>query len=180
VNPRIITGKYKGLKLEVSDNVRPLTDRVKKTIFDILGDFVEDSVVLDIFAGSGNFGIEALSRGAAKVVFGDRSKESINILNTNLHKAGIEAERYEVKLGDFRGFLDTNNTKFDLVFIDPPFEITHLVRLKKFIPSLKPGGVVVIKIPVTFMDKFTIPTEFELIREKKIGINFVYFLRLKN
>src|SRR5476651_395807 len=96
VKPRIITGKYKGKRLKVSEQTRHLTDRVKTNIFDIIGSDIENLVILDIFAGSGNFGIEALSRGALHVTFVDSSKDVAMILKQNLADCKISDKDIEV------------------------------------------------------------------------------------
>ena len=118
---RVISGKYRGRKLfsPEGDLVRPTTDRIKETIFNVLQFRVQDAVCLDLFAGSGALGIECLSRGAKEVVFGDKSPQSIDLVKRNLQ--GIEGN-YRVIAGDFLSVLGGLNTKFDLVFIDPPYK----------------------------------------------------------
>ena len=118
---RVISGKYRGRRLfsPEGDLVRPTTDRIKETIFNVLQFRVQDAVCLDLFAGSGALGIECLSRGAKEVVFGDKSPQSIDLVKRNLQ--GIEGN-YRVIAGDFLSVLGGLNTKFDLVFIDPPYK----------------------------------------------------------
>ena len=118
---RVIAGKYKGKPLIApkGDNVRPTTDRIKETVFNILQFKVADSKCLDLFAGTGALGIECLSRGAKEVVFADKSPESVSIINENLK--GVEGD-YRVVTGDFLGVLRTLDKKMDIVFIDPPYK----------------------------------------------------------
>lgn len=117
---RIVAGRYRGRKLTPpsDDSVRPTTDRIKETVFNILQWDVEGARVLDLFAGSGALGIECLSRGAAEVVFADKSPASVALIRQNLK--GIEGS-YRVLTADFTGVLRSGEDKFDLIFIDPPY-----------------------------------------------------------
>lgn len=118
---RIVAGRYRGRKLTPpsDDSVRPTTDRIKETVFNILQWDVEGARVLDLFAGSGALGIECLSRGAAEVVFADKSPASVALIRQNLK--GIEGS-YRVLTADFTGVLRSGEDKFDLIFIDPPYK----------------------------------------------------------
>ena len=118
---RIVAGRYRGRKLTPpsDDSVRPTTDRIKETVFNILQWDVEGARVLDLFAGSGALGIECLSRGAAEVVFADKSLASVALIRQNLK--GIEGS-YRVLTADFTGVLRSGEDKFDLIFIDPPYK----------------------------------------------------------
>ena len=118
---RVISGKYRGRKLmsPADDRVRPTTDRIKETVFNILQWQVEGARVLDLFAGSGALGIECLSRGAAEVVFVDRDPSSVALIKQNLK--GIEGV-WRVVASDFMGVLRSGESKFDLIFIDPPYK----------------------------------------------------------
>ena len=118
---RIVAGRYRGRKLTPpsDDSVRPTTDMIKETVFNILQWNVEGALVLDLFAGSGALGIECLSRGAAEVVFADKSPASVALIRQNLK--GIEGS-YRVLTADFTGVLRSGEDKFDLIFIDPPYK----------------------------------------------------------
>lgn len=118
---RIVAGRYRGRRLTPpsDDSVRPTTDRIKETVFNILQWDVEGARVLDLFAGSGALGIECLSRGAAEVVFADKSPASVALIRQNLK--GIEGS-YRVLTADFMGVLRSGEDKFDLIFIDPPYK----------------------------------------------------------
>jgi len=123
---RVVAGKYRGKNLESpkDDNVRPTTTRIKETIFNIIQFEVQDAVCLDLFCGSGALGIECLSRGAKRVVFVDKSKDSIELTNTNLK--GIE-KNYDIYMMDFLSYLRNaklKGEKFDLIFLDPPYKTT--------------------------------------------------------
>ena len=125
---RVISGLYKGKILDGFDidGTRPTQDRVKESLFGSIQDYIEDSVVLDLFAGSGNLGIEALSNGAKECYFVDNNKEAIKVINSNLERLGIISN---VLYKDFKEALDyfkTNNIKFDLVFLDPPYKDDYI------------------------------------------------------
>ena len=117
---RIISGKYRGKKLKspTTQNIRPTGDKVKQAIFTKLQFFVNDAVVLDLFSGSGALGIEAISRGAKKVVFVDESLDSIKLTKLNLKDIN---ENYKILHCDYKVALISLNYKFDLILIDPPY-----------------------------------------------------------
>lgn len=119
---RIVSGKYRGLKLNEFEGsaIRPTADRVKESLFNIIYSRVAGSKVLDLFCGSGNLGIESLSRGAREVDFNDVSPSSVKLLKSNLSKLRGE-NAYTVTTGDFRSFLMRSAGGYDIIFIDPPY-----------------------------------------------------------
>lgn len=145
---RVITGKYKGRPLAAPPgrSVRPTTDKVKEAIFDLLMEETGDGAVLDLFAGSGSLGIEALSRGAKSAVFVDRSADSVAVIKENLRD--IKAEVY---LADYRtalSKLSAAGRKFDLIFLDPPYkEGLEAGVLKAIVDKdiLADGGTIVLE-----------------------------------
>ena len=118
---RIISGRYRGRKLiPPRDNeVRPTTDRIKETVFNILAPRIPGARVLDLFAGSGALGIECLSRGADEVIFVDMSPESVALVHRNLK--GLDGN-FRVVQADYAAALGRLDGRFDIVFIDPPYE----------------------------------------------------------
>jgi 16S rRNA (guanine966-N2)-methyltransferase len=123
---KVRAGKFRGsrLKMEKGRKIRPATSRVKTAIFDILPMDLSDAVVLDLFAGSGSLGIEALSRGAAGAVFVDQSRGSGELIKANLLKLGC-FERGDVmvkKVAAAINHLSLSGAKFHLIFVDPPFD----------------------------------------------------------
>ena len=117
---RVISGKYRGKKLiSPSHEIRPTLDMVKQAIFTRLQFFVEDANVLDLFAGSGALGIEALSRGAKFVTFCDKNYQSIKLINDNLNF--IKENNFKVIQGDYKTILNSFKSPFDLIILDPPF-----------------------------------------------------------
>lgn len=118
---RVIAGKYRGKRLisPSDDKVRPTTDRIKETVFNVLQFKVEGAKVLDLFSGSGALGIECLSRGAESVVFADKSPASVELTKKNLQ--GVDGD-YRVICADFLGALNSLVGQFDLIFLDPPYD----------------------------------------------------------
>lgn len=122
---RVISGTAKGKKLKSpsDETVRPTLDRVKENLFNIIGFDIRDSVVLDLFAGSGALGIEALSRGAKRCYFVDNDKRSIELVRHNLKETRLE-ENAIVLMSDAEHVIErlaTQGEKFDYIFIDPPY-----------------------------------------------------------
>ncbi|WP_250673304.1 16S rRNA (guanine(966)-N(2))-methyltransferase RsmD [Paraclostridium ghonii] len=149
---RVISGKARGLKLNTPKNedVRPTTDRVKESLFNIINGYIIDGEVLDLFAGTGSLGIECLSRGSSKCVFVDLNKSSIDIVKSNIKKARVEANS-EVMNTDFKSAIEkvkNNSYKFDVIFMDPPYYKDMFIdALEKVEHSniLKEDGVIVVE-----------------------------------
>ena len=130
---RIIGGKYKGHHLVSfqAGHIRPTTDRVKESLFNIISAEIDGARVLDLFCGTGSLGLEALSRGAAEVTFVEKNRKSILITEQNLAKLKIDSG-YHIIAKDVLAFLKSyQGEPFDLVFADPPFteEMAHDVML---------------------------------------------------
>jgi len=123
---RIISGTSRGRRLLTPwcQSIRPTSDRVKESIFNILGEEVEGKVVLDLFAGTGNLGIEALSRGANRAIFVEKGRQALRLIQKNLLHCGME-ERSEILPKDAHraiGILRQRRESFDLILMDPPYE----------------------------------------------------------
>jgi len=146
---RIIAGEFKGRQISAvkGDNTRPTTDKVKENIFNMMGQFFDGGRVLDLFAGSGNLGIEALSRGMAHGIFVDMNVNAIKIIKENIAKLKLQ-ERTEVYRNDaFKALnvLGKKGSKFDLIFLDPPYgkiSITELLATIMAQDLLNGGGVI--------------------------------------
>jgi 16S rRNA (guanine(966)-N(2))-methyltransferase RsmD len=151
---RVIGGKYRGrsLKSPKHEGVRPTADRVKEALFNILGARLQGAAFLDLFAGAGGIGIEAISRGAASVVFADQSVQSIKLINQNLSILQ-PVEQVRVLNLSFRRAIDIlakKNYLFDLVFLDPPFEGGILTQAIQGILAknlLKADGLIIAEHP---------------------------------
>ena len=119
---RIISGKYKGHLVSFkADHIRPTTDRVKETLFNILISDIDGARVLDLFSGTGSLGIEALSRGAKDLVMVEKNRKSVDIMRANLKKFNV-TEPVEIIQKDVISFLKSyGGPPFDIIFADPPF-----------------------------------------------------------
>lgn len=141
---RVISGKARGTKLSSIESLstRPTLDRVKESLFNIIQNNLKDAVVLDLFAGSGQLGIEALSRGADKAYLCDINRDAVKMIKQNLEKTKLKDKAVVIN-EDYKKALRTLNTneKFDIIFIDPPYkediavdsiiDIIHESRLKE-------------------------------------------------
>ena len=119
---RVITGEFKGRKLEtpIGDEIRPTSDKVKESIFNLLMNDTYDRVFCDLFCGTGSLGIEALSRGASRCYFIDHSRDSIRITNHNIRSCGAE-DRAIVLTGEYDRSLARIHEKVDVFLLDPPY-----------------------------------------------------------
>ena len=119
---RVITGTARGMNLKApkGENTRPTMDQVKEGMFSAIQFEIEGRRVLDLFAGSGQLGIEALSRGAKSAVFVDRQREAVQIIRENLEKTRFTEQARVLQL-DFASFLKSCREQFDLIFLDPPY-----------------------------------------------------------
>lgn len=149
---RVIAGSAKGVRLAApGPGTRPLADRVKQTLFAVLEPELEGAVVLDLFAGSGAAGIEALSRGAARATFVDKDGGAVRVLAANLRAARLEGAGHVVRRDVTTWLADpvgaAADGPFDVVIVDPPYaETDALVRALELVgPQLAPDGVVVAK-----------------------------------
>ncbi len=146
---RVITGTARGRRLipPEGSQVRPTPDRVKEALYNIIQFEVEGRSFLDLFAGSGQIGIEALSRGAARAVFVDASKESAAVVQKNLQITGF-GSRAQVYQTDALDFLRRYDGRFDLAFLDPPY---HSGLLEAVLPALSQrmnrGGAILCEHP---------------------------------
>ena len=181
---RIVAGTAGGRPLKAPpDGLRPTMDRVRAAVFSSLGDLVPDARVLDLFAGSGGMGIEALSRGAASAVFVDENAACIRCVRANLRMARVEASTQTM---DAYRFIDlyAGEESFDLIFADPPYakrpeDIHHasiLVGSKKLYHALSPGGIFVLEKQSGGSPLPDSP--FELLKTKRYGgSEIIYFSR---
>ena len=144
---RVITGSARGRRLRELEGLetRPTTDRVKEGLFSALQFDIEGRRVLDLFAGTGQLGIEALSRGAAGCVFVDRRAEAVGCIRENLRLTGL-SDRAQVVSGESMTYLKSVREKFDLIFLDPPYGGELLNRALQEIcriDILSEGGIII-------------------------------------
>ncbi len=168
---RVISGIRRGAKLitREGDEVRPTTDRVKESIFNLIQGFIPCDVVLDLFAGSGALGIEAVSRGASKCICVDFDKVSLDTVKKNYENLRL-LESCELILSDACAYLKRCSDKFDIIFLDPPYNkgfITPVMALLNERNLLDDDGVIVIESD----DEDDLPefAGFEILKRKKYG-----------
>jgi 16S rRNA (guanine(966)-N(2))-methyltransferase RsmD len=147
---RVISGKYKSRKLKEvkTDTTRPTTDKNKEVLFNTLGQYFTGGRVLDLFAGSGALGIEALSRGFDYAEFIDNNYQAINVIKDNLKTLNIGNDEAKVCKMDAYGYLNKTKIKYDLILVDPPYkagkyeEILSLVSSRQLLDS---DGIIVLE-----------------------------------
>lgn len=149
---RVITGKARGIQLKTPDGMqtRPTSDRVKEAMFSIINFDVPGALVLDLFGGTGQLGIEALSRGANKAVFVDAREDACRIIRENLHKTKLEGQATVVR-GDYLEYLRRCKERFDIILLDPPYAEVFLENALKCITEidiLQSGGIIITERPL--------------------------------
>lgn len=174
---RVISGKYKRMELKGFnvEGIRPTMDKVKEAIFGMIQGYIDDSVCLDLFAGTGSLGIEALSNGAKHVYFNDEMKDAINTIKLNIEKTNdknstIIHNDYSSSLKKF----NDNGFKFDIIFVDPPY---GKIKIKTIIDKiikydlLNKSGIIVCE----YEDE-TLNEEYDylkLIKYRKYGKTYI-------
>lgn len=146
---RIITGSARGRKLYSleGNDVRPTTDRVKESLFNILQFAVEGRAFLDLFAGSGQIGLEAISRGAESCVFVDASKKSAAVIEKNIEATGF-SEKSKLINADSTVYIKHTAEKFDIAFLDPPYRMGLIAETLPFVAeAMNPGGIIICEHP---------------------------------
>lgn len=140
---RIIAGEFRGRSLDTlrSNHTRPTLDQVKEGLFNALGQFFTGEVVLDLYAGSGNLGLEAISRGCDKAVFVDASLPAVKVIQSNIRKLGVEAKTKVIKYDSMKvlPILKREGLTFDIIFLDPPY---HITPFSKILPLLCEYGMI--------------------------------------
>jgi len=167
---RIIAGKWKGRKLDfpIDGRARPTSGRLKETLFNWLAGHIEGAHCLDLFAGSGALGLEALSRGAVRCVFVENSFRTASVLRDSIRQ--LEAEdSAEVLLANALSLVSAGELgDYDLIFVDPPFHAQMLARLYPHLPSLmRPGGMLYIESAQN--SSSLAPKPFELLKQTRVG-----------
>ena len=158
---RVISGKARGVQLKTPEGMqtRPTIDRVKEALFSIIQFDIPSASVLDLFGGTGQLGIEALSRGAKSAVFVDQREDACRLIRENLKRTRLE-EGSRVVRSDYMDYLKRCREKFDIIFLDPPYAEVFLENALKCITEidiLQSGGIIVAERPVGK----DLPWEFE-------------------
>jgi 16S rRNA (guanine(966)-N(2))-methyltransferase RsmD len=143
---RVIAGQYKGRRLRTPtwEGLRPTSDKLRETLFNILARRVEGARVFDGYAGTGAIGIEALSRGAAHVTFVERDRRATTLIAANTAMLARPAD-YTIRTGDVVATLRTAAAAFDVIWLDPPYDSDSSVALEAAAGALAPGGMVVLE-----------------------------------
>ncbi|MDE6672397.1 MAG: 16S rRNA (guanine(966)-N(2))-methyltransferase RsmD [Ruminococcus sp.] len=142
---RVITGTARGRKLTAPEglDVRPTTDKVKEAVFSAIQFEIAGTYVLDLFAGSGQMGIEAISRGASRAVFVDSSQRAIRCINNNIRAVGFERQS-EVISRDSYDYIKLTGNIFDIVILDPPYRHNHVDNILPFVAEkVRDGGIII-------------------------------------
>ncbi|WP_053943281.1 16S rRNA (guanine(966)-N(2))-methyltransferase RsmD [Kallipyga gabonensis] len=177
---RVISGERRGMTLigpRKSQKTRPTRDQVKETVFDILGPIRQGLTCLDLFAGSGQIGIEFLSRGCDFAIFVEQSGPMVGVIKENLKKTRYE-DRSLILHGDYRRRLDDLGRKVDLVYLDPPYrmkmveEALDLITKKRI---LTPGAILVVES--SSEEEITIPPAFTVLRHRVHKFNQIQILK---
>ena len=149
---RVITGKARGVQLKTPDGMltRPTADRVKEACFSIINFDIPGAKVLDLFGGTGQLGIEALSRGAKSAVFVDAREEACKLIGENLKRTKLEAEGKVIR-SDYLAYLNNCKEQYDIIFLDPPYAEVFLENSLKRIAEidiLQSNGIIVTERPL--------------------------------
>ncbi|MCL2634824.1 MAG: 16S rRNA (guanine(966)-N(2))-methyltransferase RsmD [Oscillospiraceae bacterium] len=162
---RIITGSAKGKRLKTVEGVtsRPTGDKIKEAIFSVIQFDVENAVVLDLFAGSGQLGIEALSRGARSAYFNDAAQSAVVVIHENLQNTGL-SDKAHVSRQYAEKFLRNTDNRFDIAFVDPPYNIGLVNKvLPKLIEKMHPDGIIICE----HEKELTLPENIEIFNTDK-------------
>ena len=183
---RVISGKAKGTKLSSIESIstRPTLDRVKESLFNIISDKLREKIVLDLFAGSGALGIEAISRGAKKAYFCDNNIDAIKKINENLSKTHFESYA-EVIYGDYKKCIKSIKDKLDIIFIDPPYKDNLSVESVNVISEkgiLNKDGIMIIETDEICRDKRGLENikNIQIVDERKYGRVNLIFIKEEN
>ena len=176
---KIISGKYKGRNLDGHnlDGTRPTMERVKESLFAIIQNHLDNAIVLDLFSGSGNLGIEALSEGASYAYLVDFNKKAAITIKNNLNSIGIKDA--EVINLDYKKALNyLKDKKMDLIFLDPPYKTDFIEQSIKLIDEynmLNEDGLIICENDS--LDKIVYPENYEVVKDRKYGDKWVVILK---
>lgn len=169
------TNRSRLLATPNSELTKPTMDKVRAAVFSALGDAVKDAKVLDLFAGSGSYGFEALSRGAASAVFVDKSRDAYNSIKENAKNLGHE--NVELIFSDSLAFLGENHCKFSIVFVDPPYKLdVYETVVETLIKGnmLEENGIIVLE---SERELNLDDSMFKSVRFYKYGLAKIYIIR---
>lgn len=173
---KIISGKLKGRVIKGFDieGTRPTMDRVKESLFSSIQDYIPDAVCLDLFAGSGNLGFEAISNGCKYCYFNDHNIKCCNLIKNNIKDFKIEdfSKVFNFDYKKMLNYLVENNIKLDVIFLDPPYKFDKLNEIADFIHNnnlLNKKGIIIFEVDNLYIDI----DYYEKIKEKKYGDKYI-------
>lgn len=179
---RIIAGKFKGRRLaSVRGQVRPTPERLRESFFSILGSEVEGSVWLDAFAGSGAVGLEALSRGASRVIFNEKDPVALRTLTRNLEICGVSEEAEVLRLDVFTCLRRLSGFTLSHIYVDPPYQFGRYAELLKQVTESKAFDPSFTKIFLEVFKKTRVSLEglnLDVVRIVRSGDSHLYFLEV--
>ncbi len=180
---RVIAGQYKNRHINSvkGEWLRPTTDRTREFIFSYLGNLVPGTRVLDLFAGTGSLGLEAMSRGAQEVTFVDSSTAALALLKRNTEELGIPARIYRQQTQAFLKLASKNKWRYDLIFCDPPYRYQEIVAL---LDQVQTGGILdsegFFVYEMSSRDAISCPESWLVQKAKVMGDTQILFYRLFN
>ena len=178
---RVISGKYRGIKIDGYDIVgtRPTMDRVKESMFAMIQAKVKDAVVLDLFSGSGNLGIEALSEGAKYAYLVDSNPKAVKTIKQNIENLNIiNAQVINMDYLKALNYLKNEKKQFDLIFLDPPYKTNYIEKSIELITKnqlLAQDGLIICENDD--LDKIVYGENYKIVKEKKYGDKWVVILK---
>jgi len=171
---RITAGnlRHRIIKMTNLDTTRETQDKVRMAIFNMLGQYFDGGIALDLFAGSGAMGLEAISRGMDKIIFNDINSSACKIIKENIDS--LKITNYELYNLDYVNFFKNNKTKFDYIFLDPPYKLNDIDSILELsFNSLKEGGLIIFEMA----KESTYDSKWKVIKEKSYGIKKVIIFK---
>ena len=167
---KVISGTLKGRNIKGFDieGTRPTMDRVKESLFAMIQDYIDGSIILDLFAGSGNLGIEAISNGAKYVYFNDINKIAVKVIKSNIESFNI-SDKATVTCMNYKSFLKESSEVFDIIFLDPPYKDKILNEIINYIidkKMLREEGIIVCEVSDDYLHEFS---SLEKIKQRRYG-----------
>ncbi len=177
---KVISGFLKGRKIEGFDinGTRPTMDRVKESLFAMIQNYIVDSVCLDLFSGSGNLGIEAISEGAKYTYLVDNNTKAISVIKNNINNFNIQDKCNILNMNYKRALEELSNKKLDLIFLDPPYKTNYIEEAIELIDEydlLNDDGLIICES--SDLDKIVYSNKFKSIKDKRYGDKWVVILK---
>ena len=177
---KVISGTLKGRKIDGYnlDGTRPTMDRVKESLFAMIQNYIGESICIDLFSGSGNLGIEALSEGANFVYFNDNNKKAVEVIKSNVKKFNILEKSEILNISYKKALNELTGQKIDIIFLDPPYKTNYIEESIKLVDSnnlLSDNGIIVCES--SDLNKIIYTDNFQVLKEKKYGDKWVVILK---